>query len=219
MSIPPNPTNSPTVAPTFGQPSAQPSRQPSTHPSSQPSEQPSSQPSSQPFINTSPQPSTQPSSQPSQQPTSRPSKPSSQPTTQPTLRPSYTPLNLVNIPLGVCKDFVALAGTAVSFDGVQTTLFTGNVGVAPGTSITGNYVVVSGSEELNSVKAIQGTADLIIAYNAAKGAICKPNNILQSSDLAGRTLLPGIHEYIHTFYMSTLLLPLLFNLYPTTLTP
>jgi hypothetical protein len=57
----------------------------------------------------------------------------------------------------------------------------------------GNYVVVSGSEELNSVKAIQGTADLKIAYAAAKGATCKPKNILQSSDLAGRTLLPGVY--------------------------
>jgi hypothetical protein len=99
----------------------------------------------------------------------------------------------INIPLGVCEDFVALAGTAVSFNGVQTTLFTGDVGVAPGTAITGNRLVVTGSEELNSVKAIQAAADLIIAYDAAAGATCLPNNLLQKNDLSGLTLLPGTY--------------------------
>jgi hypothetical protein len=119
--------------------SLKPSPQSSIHkfrqPSSQPTRQPSSQPSSQPFSKPSGQPSTQPSIQPPQLVTNTPS---SQPTTQPSSRPSNKQNIIVNIPLGVCQDFVVLAGTAVSFDSVQTTLYTGKLGVSPGTAISGN---------------------------------------------------------------------------------
>jgi hypothetical protein len=48
----------------------------------------------------------------------------------------------VTINLGSCVNFACAGGTAVSFGGSQTTIFTGDIGVAPGTSITGNVVLV-----------------------------------------------------------------------------
>jgi hypothetical protein len=207
------PTSQPTSQPS--QPTGQPSRQPTSKPSAQPSRQPTAQPSRQPTSKPSRQPTAQPTAQPSRQPSSQPTskpstyfkpsatptkvRPTSQPTGQPTAQPSTQPSSnptseyYVVIYLGVCADFTVQAGTAVSFNGVQTTVFTGSVGVAPGTSISGNYALVSGVEEKNSLNAIQCTADLKIAYLAASGATCMPNNILQSADLAGRTLLPGVY--------------------------
>ena len=81
----------------------------------------------------------------------------------------------------------------MSFNGALTTIFTGSVGVAPGTSITGSYAVKTGALEQNSLKSIQCASDLIIAYGAASGATCDPHNLLPSSDLSGLTLYPGVY--------------------------
>ena len=81
----------------------------------------------------------------------------------------------------------------MSFNGALTTIFTGSVGVAPGTSITGSYAIKTGALEQNSVKSIQCASDLIIAYGAASGATCEPRNLLPSSDLSGLTLYPGVY--------------------------
>jgi hypothetical protein len=48
----------------------------------------------------------------------------------------------VNITIGSCASFAAQAGTAVSFGGSQTTIYTGDIGVAPGTAISGNVVLL-----------------------------------------------------------------------------
>jgi hypothetical protein len=59
----------------------------------------------------------------------------------------------VNITLGSCASFAAQAGTAVSFGGSQTTIYTGDIGVAPGTAISGNVVL------LRLVNQIRKTSD------------------------------------------------------------
>ena len=129
-----------------------------------------------------------------QTPTPVPSQPSSQPTSQPSVRPSSSPTSQsIAIPLGVCSSFAVQAGTAVSFNGALTTINTGNVGVAPGSDINGNYVLVEGSVNNNNALAVQCTADLGIAYQAASEAICPPSNLLQAADLAGLTLIPGVY--------------------------
>ena len=139
-------------------------------------------------------PTLSPSPLPSFSPTQVPSQPSSQPTSQPSAQPSSNPTSQsIAIPLGVCSSFAVQAGTAVSFNGALTTINTGNIGVAPGTDINGNYVLVDGSVNNNNALAVQCTADLGIAYNAASGAICPPSNLLQAADLAGLTLIPGVY--------------------------
>jgi hypothetical protein len=95
------------------------------------------------------------------------------------------------IPLGSCAAFAIHAATSVAFNGVQTSVAIGNVGVAPGTSITGNYVLGSGTVQDNSVLANSCAADKLIAYNTAAAAIC--TNLLAVSDLSGMTLYPGVY--------------------------
>ena len=139
-------------------------------------------------------PTLSPSQLPSFSPTRVPSQPSSQPTSQPSAQPSSSPtMQSIAIPLGVCSAFAVQAGTAVSFNGVLTTINTGNVGVAPGTDINGNYMLVKGSVNNNNALATQSTADLGIAYKIASEAICPHSNLLQASDLAGLTLIPGVY--------------------------
>ena len=186
------PTQSPSVVPIQSQ---QPSRMLTTSPqlsSSTPTQAQSNVPSYAPSM--------APSQLPSFSPTPVPSQPSSQPTSQPSAQPFSSPTSQpsvmfqpIAIPLGVCSSFAVQAGTAVSFNGALTTINTGNIGVAPGTDINGNYVLVEGSVNNNNALAVQCTADLGIAYKAASEAICPPSNLLQAADLAGLTLIPGVY--------------------------
>jgi hypothetical protein len=75
-----------------------------------------------------------------------------------------------------CVDFSIQAGTAVSFNGAQTFVATGNVGVSPGTAITGNKLMGTGSVEPNTSPAINCAADELIAYGELQGLTCTPQN-------------------------------------------
>jgi hypothetical protein len=97
----------------------------------------------------------------------------------------------VDIPLGSCANFAVESSAGVTFNGRLTTLHTGSVGVAPGTSIEGSYLLGDGAVERNSPLAISCTADLQTAYKAASSATCPPANIIV--ELGGRTLLPGVY--------------------------
>jgi hypothetical protein len=94
---------------------------------------------------------------------------------------------------GSCADFVVQAGSAVSFNGAQTNVSTGNVGVAPGTAITGNVAVVTGSIEANTSPATNCAADELTAYDELQGLTCTTDNTLANSDLSGLTLFPGVY--------------------------
>ena len=94
---------------------------------------------------------------------------------------------------GRCALFSVQAGTAVSFNGGQTNVMTGNVGVAPGTSITGNVNMGTGSIQDNTAAAQACAADELIAYQTLKNLTCTPGNTLANSDLSGVTLLPGVY--------------------------
>ena len=93
---------------------------------------------------------------------------------------------------GRCANFSIQAGTAVSFNGVQTNVSTGNVGVAPGTSITGTRRLGNGyTEEVDTPPAINCAADETTAYLTLAGVPC--TNTLTNSDLSGVTLIPGVY--------------------------
>uniref|UniRef100_A0AAU7VF50 Ice-binding family protein n=1 Tax=Adineta environmental sample TaxID=1193592 RepID=A0AAU7VF50_9BILA len=93
---------------------------------------------------------------------------------------------------GRCGNFAIQAGTAISFDGVQTTVNTGNVGVSPGTSITGSLQLGTGyTRESNTISTQNCAADELTAYGSLKGLNC--TNTLVNSDLAGVTLTPGVY--------------------------
>jgi hypothetical protein len=97
------------------------------------------------------------------------------------------------INLGSCSNFAVQAGSSANFNGIVTQIPTGNVGVSPGTSITGNYVLGTGSTEDNSAAAVSCAADEATAYSQAQGVVCTPANNLAVPDLGGVTLAPGVY--------------------------
>ena len=96
-----------------------------------------------------------------------------------------------DIPLGACESFALEAGTAINFNGGLTTINTGDVGVAPGTSITGSYKVSDGSIQSNTASSIHCNSDLQHAYNVTIAPKCPPTNVY--SELSGLTLAPGVY--------------------------
>jgi hypothetical protein len=97
----------------------------------------------------------------------------------------------VPVPLGECAAFAVMAGTSASFNGELTTIYTGDIGVSPGTSITGNFKQNDGTVEVTSTKSNQCASDRITAYNAAAAETCSSSNHV--NELSGLTLLPGVY--------------------------
>ena len=93
--------------------------------------------------------------------------------------------------LGTAADFAVLGGSTVTNTGA--TLVQGEVGVSPGTSITGfpPGVVVGGTIHLNDGVAQTAQNDLTIAYNALAGLAC--DTVLTGQDLGGMTLTAGVY--------------------------
>ena len=99
----------------------------------------------------------------------------------------------VPLALGSCAAFAILAGTSANFNGVKTIIKTGSVGVSPGSNIGGSYEIVAGTEEHNTPLAKSCAANLAVLYNQASTASCSANHTLQTSDLAGVVLTPGVY--------------------------
>jgi len=95
------------------------------------------------------------------------------------------------IALGNCADFAIMGGTAVSFNGVTTAVSKGNVGVSPGTSISGSVTITSGYLEANSANAQGCAASMLTAYNAAKATTCQTT--ATPANLGGLTLKAGVY--------------------------
>lgn len=106
---------------------------------------------------------------------------------------ALAPLAFANtdIPLGSCTSFAIEAGTAITFDGKLTTIYTGDIGVAPGNSISGSYIVNDGTIETDTALAASCHDDIQTAYNVAMSASCPPANIYP--ELGGLTLMPGVY--------------------------
>jgi hypothetical protein len=93
---------------------------------------------------------------------------------------------------GSCGNFSIQAGTSVSFNGVQSNITTGSVGVAPGTSITGTPLLSTGyTVEADTSSAINCAADEATAYSYLTGVTC--TQTLANSDLSGVTLFAGVY--------------------------
>lgn len=95
------------------------------------------------------------------------------------------------IPLGTAQSFTVLGGSAVTNTGPS--VITGNVGVSPGSSVTGfpPGVVVGGAIHAADAAAAQAQSDLTTAYNTAAGTPC--NTDLTGQNLGGLTLTPGVY--------------------------
>jgi hypothetical protein len=95
------------------------------------------------------------------------------------------------ISLGTAETFAVLGASTVTNTGA--TQIRGNLGVSPGTAITGfpPGIVEVGTIHDGDAVAMQAQADLNTAYNAFAGLPCKFN--LTGQDLGGLTLTPGVY--------------------------
>ena len=93
---------------------------------------------------------------------------------------------------GSCADFAIQAGTSVAFNGVQSNVVSGSVGVAPGTSISGTPLLGTDySNQAGTAPAISCTAAVAANYLFLDGVTC--TNTLANANLMGVTLVPGVY--------------------------
>lgn len=98
------------------------------------------------------------------------------------------------IDLGLARHYAVLAGSTVTSTGVVGTVVMGDVGVFPGTAITGFPPGVLGGA-LDSANGASASAQgaLAVAYNIAAA---KPlTQTLTDVDMGGLTLLPGVYKF------------------------
>jgi Ice-binding-like len=92
-----------------------------------------------------------------------------------------------------CAPFAAFAGDSITFNGKRSTVLTGSVGTSPGLYTVGNYELLSGAEESNTITALNCAIDFRQAFRFGANATCSVNNTLISSQLSGLRLLPGVY--------------------------
>jgi hypothetical protein len=88
-------------------------------------------------------------------------------------------------------NFAILAGTTVTNSG--PTVVKGQIGVAPGSAITGFPPGTSGVQHRADAVAITAQTDLTAAYLNAQGQACPPANDKTGQNLGGMTLTPGVY--------------------------
>jgi len=99
------------------------------------------------------------------------------------------------VPLGSACGFGILGGSTVtnsSVVGPTNTHVTGDVGVSPGTAITGFPPgTLTGTLEAGDAAAATAQGDLTTAYNYAAAA---PGGAVLPADIGGETLVPGVYK-------------------------
>lgn len=101
--------------------------------------------------------------------------------------------------LGSAAGFAVLGGTTVTNAGATTV--SGDVGVAPGTALTGFPPgSITGTTHLGDPVAVQAQADAALAYNAVVAAVC--GTTLTGQDLGGLTLTPGVYCFASAAQMT-----------------
>ncbi len=96
------------------------------------------------------------------------------------------------IPLGTTANFSVLAGTSVANTGAS--VVNGNLGVSPGSAITGFPPgVIVGTTDADDSAATQAQSDLGAALAAAEETTELPCEATLTGNLAGLTLTPGVY--------------------------
>ena len=104
------------------------------------------------------------------------------------------------ISLGTAQSFAVLGGQTVTNTGAGTAI-TGDVGVHPGSAITGLLASqVVGTIHSADAVALQAKSDLTAAYLAVAGTAC--NVDLTGTDLGGLTLTPGVYCFSSSAFLT-----------------
>jgi uncharacterized repeat protein (TIGR01451 family) len=94
------------------------------------------------------------------------------------------------VPLGTAANFAVLAGSTITNTGATT--ITGDLGLSPGTSVTGFPPgTVSGTEDIADAVAVQAKNDLSTAYN---DAAAETVTATIPTELGGTTVTPGVYN-------------------------
>ncbi len=103
----------------------------------------------------------------------------------------------ITVPLGTAGDYAVLAGSTITNTGASVVF--GDIGVAPGTAITGfppGVVTPPGTIDAGNAASMQAQTDLASAYAFAAGEPCGTS--LTGQDLGGLTLTPGVYCFAST---------------------
>ena len=105
--------------------------------------------------------------------------------------PGFTKVAASAPSLGAAAGFAALGASTVTC--TNSSAVTGDVGVSPGTAITGfdPDCTITGAIHAGDGIAAQAHSDLSTAYNSLKAVPCEHN--LTGADLGGKTLAPGVY--------------------------
>jgi type VI secretion system secreted protein VgrG len=95
--------------------------------------------------------------------------------------------------LGSAARFAVLGASTVTSTG--TTILNGDLGLSPGTAITGfGPGIVNGATHAGDTVAAQAQADALAAYAVLSAEL--PFESLTGQDLGGRTLSPGVRNFL-----------------------
>ena len=111
------------------------------------------------------------------------------PTRKPTRK--YTAIDPLIMMTEALARFSILAGSTISFSPVLAVIARGSIGSSSGGSISGNYLIDVGTTESGTASSIQAMNDYVILNSEAAGKACSSS--LESSDLSGLTLAPGVY--------------------------
>ena len=113
-------------------------------------------------------------------------------------------INAQAVDLGTAAIFAVLGASTVT--NIGATLLNGDLGVYPGTSITGFPPgTVDGVTHVTDAVAQIAQNDAVTAYGVAAGLAYSPGNDLTGKDLGGRTLVPEVYHFDSTARLTDIL--------------
>lgn len=110
-----------------------------------------------------------------------------------TLQGMVSPASAQVVDLGLARDFAVLAGSTITNTG--PTELHGDLGLVPGTSVTGfpPGLLISGEMHVNDFSAIEAMADANLAYTTL--SLLPLTLDLTGQNLGGMTLTPGVYRF------------------------